>query len=451
MNPVKGKSKKKSSKKKGAGGESCMRPQETYRLTNAPAEMVAAPPVPSRSKILAKKAASSSSSSSESTSQELRAAISLKNELSQAGELDAASSTVLEKQIRALKREWLASNVGASPPPPTALAVTAKERRCTPAYRNNPHALLPTTNMAFEAIDGMQEFDSDNGPGIDPDVGYLLFGSSRRSATSPLEPYCSFCTLAHLILRKIGMPLRVVLIEIGPGFERPEWVRRHTRIVGCEKCDVPTLLYRGGVYGTDKTEEIIGKLPDWFPFESRSMCAAPEHLSQGFVDALTPQLFMETLSRLKSGRASAAAAAAPPPRPSPRLPPHYAPFFYTLDGTVYEPPPFRPELVYLIYGSVRRAPPLPLEPVCSYCTYIAMALTKMGIPFSIILVELDVERPAWLKQRSGCEKPDVPTLFYKSRVFGTTFPTSFQPSRRCRRSWLFPPTSPKGGGTSMVY
>ena len=208
------------------------------------------------------------------------------------------------------------------------------------------------------------------------------------------------------------MPLRVILIEIGPGFERPEWVRKHTRAVGCEKCDVPTLLYKGGAFGTQFTKEIIDNIPKWFPFESTSMCAVPRHLPETYVDTMTKQLVMGTVARLKKGGPE-----------SSRLPGiglyQHAPFFHMLDGSSHEPPPFDPEQVYLIYGSVRRAPGKPLEPVCTFCAYVCMALVKMGIPYSVILVELDVERPAWLQNRSGCDKPDVPLIFYKAQCYGT--------------------------------
>ena len=51
--------------------------------------------------------------------------------------------------------------------------------------------------------------------------------------------------------------------------------------------------------------------------------------------------------------------------------------------------------------------------------YIAMTLTKMGVPFSVIFVEIGVARPKWIQQRSGLEKPDVPLLFYKAQCYGT--------------------------------
>ena len=109
------------------------------------------------------------------------------------------SRDVLLEQIRSLKSDWLEKSGlhGAS-------ILSASQRADT------PNKFLASTNMAFEAIDGMQDILENHGPPIDPDIVTLLFGSSRRHEGAPLEPYCSFCTLAHMVLRKIGAPLHVV-------------------------------------------------------------------------------------------------------------------------------------------------------------------------------------------------------------------------------------------------
>ena len=134
-----------------------------------------------------------------------------------------------------------------------------------------------------------------------------------------------------------------------------------------------------------------------------------------YTSKMTKMMIMETVAQIKG----TAKSASYPKVPSAKPPPYYSSFFQALDGHKFEPPEFDSEHVYFICGAIRMGINLPLELGCSFCTYILMTLRRIGISVSIILCEIGKDRPKWLQERAGCEKPDVPLIFYRGKVYGT--------------------------------